>query len=149
MDADLLDSTGRTQNGASLVGVFGDTGLLLATSPRSQPHPRERLVERNSTVETVKFLADTTPNDFQDKAMWQRLPTIVRVRPDGEVFPVRAKYDGDADSTIALNHLRSEEPLWFTLADCVAAKLLSGKTPIVEEAISFAPDGIQSGLTPN
>lgn len=102
----------------------------------------------DTTAETAKFLANATLHDFQNKATWKQLATLVRVQPDGEVFPVRAKYDGDPDSTIALNHLRSEESLWFTLADCVAAKFLSGKTPIIQEAISFSPDVIQSGLTP-
>jgi hypothetical protein len=44
-----------------------------------------------------------------------------------------------AIATIGLNHLSSDRGLWFTLADCVASKLLTGKAPKVERAIRFRP----------
>jgi hypothetical protein len=37
--------------------------------------------------------------------------------------------------------------LWFTLADCLASKLLTGKAPRVERAIRFSPRAAQKGLT--
>jgi DNA polymerase family B len=45
-----------------------------------------------------------------------------------------------------LNHLTSEKPLWFTLADVIASKLLSGRVPKIIEAITFSPKEPQSGL---
>jgi hypothetical protein len=48
--------------------------------------------------------------------------------------------------TIGVNFLSSERPLWFTLADCVASKLLTGKAPKVFRAIRFAPKPPQDGL---
>ena len=44
------------------------------------------------------------------------------------IFPVRTKYDGQSQ-TIGLNYLTSEKPLWFTLADVIASKLLNGTVP--------------------
>ncbi len=102
----------------------------------------------DSTETTKGFLASVSVEDLQNPTTWRRLATLVEVEPDGEVFPVRAKYDGDANTTIALNHLRSDKALWFTLADCIAAKLLSGRAPRVKRAIAFQPREVQSGLLP-
>jgi hypothetical protein len=38
--------------------------------------------------------------------------------------------------------------LWFTIADCIASKILTGKTPRVLKAVSFEPGAQQEGLTP-
>src|SRR5690606_3244777 len=37
-------------------------------------------------------------------------------------------------------------PIWITLADCIAAKLLGGKSPEIIEAIGFNPKRRQSRL---
>jgi hypothetical protein len=71
----------------------------------------------------------------------------VKVIPDGDIFPVRANYDG-LQATIGLNYLKADVPLWFTLADCIAAKLLTGKAPKVIEAFAFEPAEMQDGLKP-
>ena len=75
---------------------------------------------------------------------------LVRVRPDGDIFPVRAKYGirQDASYTIGQNYLTPREPLWFTLADCIASKLRTGKSPKVLEAITFTPGPVQTNLKP-
>ena len=48
--------------------------------------------------------------------------------------------------TIGVNYLSADRPLWFTLADCVASKLLAGKAPKLVRAIRFAPKPPQDGL---
>ncbi len=75
---------------------------------------------------------------------------LVRVQPDGDIFPVRAKYGirQDASYTIGQNHLTLREPLWYTLADCIASKLRTGKSPKVLEAITFTPGPVQANLKP-
>ena len=50
--------------------------------------------------------------------------------------------------TIGLNYLSADRLLWFTLADCVASKLLTGRAPKVVRALSFTPKDIQEGLRP-
>lgn len=101
---------------------------------------------RDSTGETRRLLDAIDLPALQSKPIWQSLATLVRVQPAGEVFPVRASYSGEAQTTIGANHLTSEKPLWFTLADCIAAKLLTGKSPEVLEAITFEPGSSQEGL---
>ena len=98
--------------------------------------PREELVER-----------------LRDKAMWRELAVLVQVRPNRDLFPVRAKYETVNDgklgpATIGLNFLTSDEPLWFTLADVLASKILTSRTPDIVKAIRFAPLEKQEVLGP-
>ena len=101
----------------------------------------------DATAETQEFLNRVSLDDFQTKETWKRLRTLVRIRPNGDILPVRAKYDGKVN-TIGLNIFTSDESLWYTLADVVASKLLSRKPPFIEEAISFEPGPPQEGLKP-
>jgi hypothetical protein len=105
----------------------------------------DRLTWRDATAEARDFLDKVTAESFGEPPLWPWLTAIVRVRPDGDLLPARAKYDGRTH-TIGLNRLSGEQPLWWTLADAVAAKLLSGKAPVIEEAIFFEPGPPQEGL---
>ena len=101
---------------------------------------------RDATNNTRAFLENVDLALLQSQSTWTQLATLVRVIPDGDIFPVRAEYGGEGQSTIGANHLTADNPLWFTLADCIAAKLLTGKAPRIVEAISFAPGSVQSDL---
>lgn len=103
---------------------------------------------QDTTEETSRFLSTVDLAALSAQPAWRQLATLVRVVPDDDIFPVRAAYSGEAQSTIGANYLTSETPLWFTLADCIAAKLLTGKTPRIVEAMSFAPGPVQAGLKP-
>ena len=103
---------------------------------------------RDATAETQSLLAGVTLEDLQSPEFWQRLPVLVKVLPDADIFPVRAAYEGEQLATIAANYLSCDTPLWFTLADCIAAKLLTGKAAKVIEAVAFAPGPMQSDLRP-
>lgn len=102
----------------------------------------------DATAETEAFLADCNLEKLQDPATWKQLPTLVKVLPDADIFPVRTEYGADAIATIGLNHLSADRGLWFTLADCVASKLLTGKATKVERAIRFSPRATQQRLKP-
>ena len=56
------------------------------------------------------------------------------------------RYGQKGATTIGLNYLSSDQPLWFTLADVLASKFLTGKTPKIIKALSFRPDVPQDGL---
>lgn len=101
---------------------------------------------RDATAETRYLLETVDLAQLRSQPIWARLSTLVRVLPDGDVFPVRAAYADEPQTTIGANHLSSDCPLWFTLADCIAAKLLTGKTPKIAEAIAFTPGPAQSSL---
>ena len=101
---------------------------------------------RENTSEISALLRRLTLQELQRQDTWYALTTIVQVQPDDDVFPVRAKYDGATQPTIGLNHLNNKVPQWFTLADCIASKLLTGKAPKVLRAITFTPTELQSKL---
>lgn len=104
----------------------------------------------DSTAETRAFLADVTREDFHRPEAWHSLVALVKVQPDADLLPVRAKYDPspNATNTIGLNYLSYRGEIWFTLADIIAAKVLTGKAPDIIEAITFKPGNPQSGLNP-
>lgn len=103
---------------------------------------------RDATAESRELLNQIDLDALQSPDKWSHLTTLVRVLPNADIFPVRTSYSDEAQSTIGANYLSSDSPLWFTLADCIASKLLTGKAPEIVEAISFAPGQIQSGLEP-
>jgi hypothetical protein len=100
---------------------------------------------REATAEARALLESVSASDLQDRAFWPKLAMLVRITPDGDLLPVRAAYCAEKSATIGLNYL-SAQPVWMTLADCIAGKLLSGKTPQVEEAIAFTPTAAQPTL---
>jgi transcriptional regulator with XRE-family HTH domain len=106
------------------------------------------MTREDATAEATEFLDDVTLADLQDPASWRRLTTLVQVVPDGDMFPVRAHYIGEQQATIGVNRLSFDQPLWFTMADCIASKILTGKAPKVTRAIRFQPLGPQATLCP-
>lgn len=103
---------------------------------------------RRATQKTRKLLANVTLDDLQSPDLWRHLAVLVKVQPDADIFPVRAAYEGEILATIGANYLSSASPLWFTLADCIASKLLTGKAPKVLEAVAFEPGEMQTDLRP-
>lgn len=103
---------------------------------------------RDATEEVREFVDNCDLATLRDPAAWRKLHAIVQVQPEGDVFPVRAVYDADQPATIGVNRLTSYEPMWFTLADVLAAKLLGGKAPKVVSAVRFEADRPQEGLAP-
>jgi len=102
----------------------------------------------DATDDTRALLDALTLDSVRDRKTWSALTTIVKVLPDDDLFPTRAKYGEGGMYSIGLNRATSIQPVWYTLADCMASALLTGKTPKVLEAIRFAPLERQDGLTP-
>lgn len=108
----------------------------------------ERVHVVDATAEVRAFLESVTETELFDPATWKRLPALVQVIPDGDVLPVRAPYSGQ-DWQLGRNRLTSPEPLWCSLGECIAAKVLGGgKVPKVLRAVRFIPEGQQDGLRP-
>ncbi len=100
----------------------------------------------DATAEARTLLSETSVTALQRPELWRGLPVLVQVLPAGDLFPVRSQYGQDTHYTIGLNRLTSRAPLWFTLADCMAATILGGKVPNVVQAIRFTPRKRQAGL---
>ena len=107
----------------------------------------KEMTHRDTTTDTRRFLKTVTLDDLQSPKFWQNLHTIVQLQPDADALPVRAKYD-KSQYNIGVNYLTSKEPMWYTLADCIASKLLTGKPPKILKAYSFVPGRRQTRLWP-
>jgi hypothetical protein len=113
----------------------------------------EGIDQEDATEQTQEFLDAVQLDDLQRPDTWKELTTLVQVLPDADIFPVRARYAPRIDAsrgsgdmpTIGLNYLSADQRLWFTLADCVASKLLTGKAPKVLRALRFRPKSPQPG----
>jgi hypothetical protein len=81
------------------------------------------------------------------KDVWEALPTFCKVKPDQDIFPVRAKYGKSTSYNIGVNYITSETPMWYTLADCISSTLLAGKPPTILEAVRVVPMEPQEGLS--
>ena len=80
----------------------------------------------------VEMPRETLVGRLRHKDGWRDLATLVQVLPDHDLFPVRAQYPESNVTTIGLNFLTAREPIWFTLADVLASKILTGHTPTDE-----------------
>jgi hypothetical protein len=103
---------------------------------------------REMTSGTQSLLDGITIEDLQKPATWKKLRTLVRLVPQDDILPVRRKYD-EQSFTIGLNYLTAPQPLWYTLADCIVAKLLTGRSPRIDRAVTYLPGPPQEGLTPS
>ena len=109
------------------------------------------------TRETQELLATVTLEKLQEPEFWHELATIVQLQPADDILPVRANYSsrtsrgtdptvGGDQYAIGLNRLTARYPLTYTLADCIASTLLTGKPPRISKAYRFRPKEAQSGL---
>jgi hypothetical protein len=65
-------------------------------------------MERSDATENIRSLVNSISlDDMQRREFWPVLKTLVRVSPNADIFPVRAKYDGKSQ-TIGLNYLTSD-----------------------------------------
>lgn len=102
----------------------------------------------DATDEARALLASIVLRDLCSGKQWPDLAMLVQILPNNDVLPLRAQYSGDAQYTIGLNHVSSDMPLWYTLADCIASKVITGKAPTIIRALRFGPKGMQAGLRP-
>ncbi len=102
----------------------------------------------DATEDVRSFLASVTLNACFRPETWRQLSVLVQVAPDGDVLPVRARYGGGQAWQIGVNILAGRDPAWYTLADCLASTLLTGRTPTVLQAWRLEPSGRQAGMRP-
>ncbi len=77
--------------------------------------------------------------------LWPKLLGFAQVAPDGDVLPIRARYQV-TEWNVGVNPFTSKEPLWYAIPDLIAAKLLTGKAPRIVQAFRIVPEGKQKGL---
>lgn len=122
----------------SIYGLFNMHKFLVA----------KNIEFHDSTKDTQELLDNVTREDIARPEFWPQLITICKIIPDEDILPIRAKYGGKDTSNIGVNYLKSTDGtgLWYALPDIIASKFLTGKTPRIQEAISFTPGTPQENL---
>jgi hypothetical protein len=105
----------------------------------------EKLEFVNSKREFQELLDRVSVEDVFRPELWPNLLGFAQVIPDGDVLPVRARYQG-SEWNVGVNPLTSQEPLWYAIPDLVAAKLLTGKAPRIVKAFRIIPEEMQNEL---
>jgi hypothetical protein len=106
-------------------------------------------IDVEAADEVQALLDQITLEDCFHPERWPELVGIAEIEPADDIVPVRARYGSTLSWQIGVNPLSSAEPMWFTIADLVASKLLTGKAPRVRRAVRFRPSEARTpGLTP-
>jgi hypothetical protein len=115
---------------------------------------REVRVVEHCQAGIEQFLRMLTPEKMFCQATWKRLPAFVKLIPNADLLPSRAKYSVVSnDWQVALNYLyppdySPSEGLWFSLPDVAASVLLTGKIPTIVDAFKLVSVGKLAGLRP-
>jgi hypothetical protein len=107
----------------------------------------DRVTLEDCTRDVRRLVADMTLERCLDPTTWTAFPALVQIQPDGDVLPVRGRYT-DTNWNIGSNHLHSEKPLWYSLPDIIASRLITGRAPKILRALRLTAHGVQDGLTP-
>ena len=130
----LVDFASQYSNVARLSGLWP-----LLTS--------ERIVAVDATDEVRELLGRVELADVLDPDLWPQLVGVALLRPDGDVLPTRAWFAGRGDvPRVGLGPIWCDRLSPYTLADLVAAKVLTGKIPEVASAWRLEGCGTESGL---
>jgi len=115
---------------------------------------QEIRVVRNCRAEILDFLNTITLDRLFKPDSWKHLTAFVKVIPDGDILPVRAKYgNASNDWQVGVNYLyagqhASSREMWFSLPDVVAPVILTGKIPNIVDSFRIVAVGVQPGLKP-
>jgi hypothetical protein len=107
-----------------------------------------RIQWTDCTSEVHKLLNDIDLEALRDPSVWKGMTIIVQIQPNDDILPVRSHYGDKHAYNIGINHLTSSQPLWYTLPDIIASKLLTGRSPKIPKAIKFIPQEKQEHLRP-
>jgi hypothetical protein len=114
---------------------------------------QEIKVIENCKDEVEAFLGRITIDDLFKPATWKHLTAFVRIIPDGDILPTRAKYSPVSnDWQVAVNHVYADkdssvtQELWFSLPDVVASVIRTGRIPKIVDAFRIEPVGTMPGL---
>jgi hypothetical protein len=102
--------------------------------------------------EVELFLRRLMPEMLFRPEVWRKLPAFVKVVPNGDLLPSRAKYSSATnDWQVAANYLyppdnAPSEGLWFSLPDVAASVVLTRRIPKIVDAFKLIPVGRLAGL---
>src|SRR5437899_5175823 len=107
--------------------------------------------DRQESISAFLNIVAADPDVLFRPDTWPRLTAFVRLLPDGDVLPIRAKFASDSqDWQVAVTHVHGSEGdgLWYALPDVVASVILSGRVPKILDAFQIHAEGTLPTLTP-
>jgi hypothetical protein len=99
----------------------------------------------DNTLEVQELLQLTTDELLTQLAQpdfWPELRCLVQIQPDMDRLPFRGVYASEG-TNVAIPYVKNSTPLWYTLADVLASKLLTDKTPVIERSLRIVPSAKQ------
>ena len=95
--------------------------------------------------ELLEQIAHDPVNVLLDKATWPKLRFFAPIKPNGDILPLRAKYD-DESQNIGFNYAYGSDRIYYSGFDLAKSVLLTGRIPVIESAFKVVPHGKQAGL---
>ena len=92
-----------------------------------------------------ELLAPLSLDRLFDSATWPELSFFAKLTPNGDILPVRTKWNPGDARQIGINPLTTEDAVWYAGPDLAASVLLSGKVPQIAEAFAIVPKRGKSG----
>jgi hypothetical protein len=94
--------------------------------------------------EAFDLLRNVSLEDLQIKETWPKLCGVALVAPDDGILPYRSQYraeneEGSLSVNIGINRIVSSCPAWFTFADIIASKILTGRMPKILKTLELYP----------
>jgi len=107
-------------------------------------------ITADDATDDVRDLLDrVTVEDCYRPETWRDLVGVAQILPDGDVLPVRASFEPGRSPVIGLQPVYSNRPTWYTIADLVASKILTGRVPTIIRAVRFTGHGQADTLKPS
>ncbi len=100
----------------------------------------EKIEIIDNTPEVKEFIDTITLEKLQNPETWKQLLTIVEVKPVDDILPIRTTFD-ETSTNIATPYISGGMPTWYTLADVIVSKLLTGKTPTITRVRTIKATG--------
>jgi len=107
-------------------------------------------ITADDATDGVRDLLDrVTVEDCYRPDTWRDLVGVAQILADGDVLPVRASFERGRSPVIGLQPVYSNKPTWYTIADLVTSKILTGRVPTIVRAVRFTGHGKADTLKPS
>lgn len=107
----------------------------------------EKIRVAEATKEIQRMLDGITLESLQNPEIWNLFSAIAIIKPDKDILPIRRRFDPEKQSqNIGICNINSNKELIYSVADLIASKILTGKTPKIDKVYKFIPCGVQKGL---